>query len=273
MSPIRLLTVGLIFSLFAPELRAQYVDSQVTESFTEPVEIREVAAAEPGAVARVAVQEGQRVTAGTILAELLASELQQKLTLVRLQSQSESKVIAARARVRLAEKQRDALQPMLEQGHANQAEVEQARLEYEVASAELQGALEKQKERLVECSLIEAEIERRTIRSPIDGYVVDIHARDGEYISASTPSFATIAKISQLRVRFYLHTDTAAQLHKGQVVSLKLGTGFDQDCEGQVHFVSPITDPDSGTTRVDIVIDNPELEIRSGIPCRWDPSN
>lgn len=246
---------------------------QVTDSFTEPFERRNVAAAEPGAIATVQVEEGQQVKAGEVLAELQAADLHHKLQLAKLRAQSVYKKNSAQARLLMRAKQRDALIPMLQQGHANQAEVEIAKLEHEVALAELEAALQEIRENEIQCDLIEAEIERRTIRSPIDGVVINIRADSGEYISAAEPSFAAVAQLDRLRVRFYLLTPVAEELVPNQSVRLLLGSSYQQSCEASVHFVSPVTDPDSGTTRVDVVIENPGLKIRSGIPCRWAPNN
>ena len=77
-----------------------------------------------------------------------------------------------------------------------------------------------------------------------------------------------MAKLSQLRVRFYLTYDVVKNLREGQPIFLELQvTG--QQVRGQVDFISPITSPDSGTARVEILLDNPGLKIRSGQPCRW----
>ena len=263
----RTLLAGL---LTQAAMQPAYAFYQVTESFTEPFALRQVAASEPGAVSKVFVEEGQRVGQGQALAEQQASELRQKLKLAQLRARAEHEVNSAQAKLEVKGRQRDALVPMLEQGHANPAEVEQANLEYEIAFADLQAAELKAEESVIQCALIEAEIEKRTIRSPIDGFVTEIFTRDGEYISASQPAFASVAQLDQLRVRFYLLVEEAEHLREGQQVSLLLHQGKPRSCVGKVHFISPITDPDSGTTRVEVVIANPELKIRSGIPCSWD---
>ena len=39
-----------------------------------------------------------------------------------------------------------------------------------------------------------------------------------------------------------------------------------------VTFVSPVIDPDSGTGRMDVVIENQDRKISSGTVCFWDTS-
>lgn len=249
-------------------LPAATLQGQIRESFTEPVEVRDVAASEPGAVATAHVAEGNRVEAGQVLAELQSNDLRQKLRLAELQASSTYAVDSAEALVKIRKRQRDTLVPMLESGHANQAEVEKAILDYEAAFAELQASKQTLEENRIQVDLIRAEIDRRTIRSPISGFVTEIHHRSGEFISAGDPKFATVANIDQLRARFYLLTPTIELLTVGQEVELLYGhEGV--SVRGRVDFISPVTDPDSGTTRVDVLIDNADHALRSGSSCRW----
>lgn len=255
------LATWIIPSSFAP--------AQVRVSFTEPVEVREVAASEPGAVSRVHVEEGQLVKVGQRLAELQSEELRQKLRLAELKASSEHLVNSAQALVSIRQRKRDTLVPMLELGHANQAEVEKAILDYESAFSELQAAKQTLEENRIQVDLIKAEVARRTILSPINGFVTEVHRKSGEFISGAEPKFATVACLDQLRVRFYLLPETIDQIDAEQPVSLLLGA-TEKPIEGSISFVSPVIDPDSGTTRVDVLIKNHRHAVRAGIVCRWN---
>lgn len=260
-TPLVLLPVALVMC-------AQTLRAQVTQSFTEPYAQREVAASEPGAVGSTNVREGDLVAVGDVLGELQNGHLRQRLRLAELRASSEHAVRSARAMVQIRQKQRDTLLPMLDSGHANQAEVERAILDYTVAFSELEAAEQTHQENGIEVDLIKAEIDRRTMRSPIDGFVTDIHRQRGEYIAAADPKFATIAQLDRLKVRFYLLAETTTRLQQGQQVPLLLGNQRDR-IQGTIEFISPVTDPDSGTTRVDVVIENADFRIRSGTVCRW----
>ncbi|MEM7558592.1 MAG: biotin/lipoyl-binding protein, partial [Planctomycetota bacterium] len=190
----------LVILFTATNLRAQ-----VLQSFAEPVELREVAAAEPGVVSKTFVQEGQSIEVGQLLAELQCEELRQKKRLAELRAESDFAIQAADALVRIREKKLAALRPMLESGHANQSEVEQAELEFDAAFSERGAARLAREEQKIQVRLIEAEIERRLIRSPIRGIVTEVHRQAGEFIAGAEPKFATIADLTKLRARFYLN--------------------------------------------------------------------
>ncbi len=248
---------------------AEQATAQVTHSFTEPVRQSEVAAAEPGIVARLLVREGEAVSAGQPLAELDYQVLQRTLEIAQLRADSDAKVRSAQATLEIRQRKFENLQPLLDVGHANPSEVEQARAEYDAALAEYELARLEADENRLDVARIQAQINHRIIFSPIDGLVTEIHRQPGEYISSTEPEFATVVEISQLRVRFYLLAETAARLQRGQRVSLLLGRQQSQQVAGQVAYVSPVTDPDSGTVRVDVLIDNADNRLRSGTPCQW----
>lgn len=244
--------------------------AQVIDSFTEPIAQSDVAASEPGVVDSITVAEGQQVRRGDVLSMLDHDALRQSLRIAQLRASSLSAIKSAEATLRIRKTRRDTLEPLLKEGHANPAEVEEAIVEHEVAASDLEIAREKHAEYALEVDRIEAQIKARTIAAPIDGIVSELHYRLGEYVSSSKPQFATVVQLDQLLVRFYLLEPTIMQLQRDQSVTLMLRVGDrQQQIAGTIAFVSPVTDPDSGTARVDVVIDNRDGKYRSGSRCRW----
>ena len=246
--------------------------SQITRAFAEPFEKRLVAAIQPDVVALLKVKEGSQVKAGDVLAELDNQVLKQSLRIAELRSESNSAIAAAEASLKIRKRKLDKLVPLLQRGHANQAEIEVAQSEFEAAAAELSLAREKKRESQIEVQKISAEIERRIIRSPIDGVVTQIHCKPGEYIASSERQLATVVNLDKLRIRFYLLAASAAKLRVSEKVDILYG----QDKRriiATIEYVSAVTDPDSGTTRVDVLIDNSRRRLRSGTFCEWVSSD
>lgn len=265
----RFLVVAIILILFGTAMQA---NAQVTRSFTEPFEFSNVAASEPGVLSQLHVREGDRVSVGQPLAELDNQVLHQTLEIARLHAGSDAQVRSAQAGLKLHKQKYEKLRPLLAAGHANHAEVEKARAEYEAALADFELAKQESEEDQLELARIQAQVNQRIMQSPIDGWVTEIHHRPGEYVSVNNPQVATVVRLDRLRVRFYLHAKATDRLQVGRVVSLLLGEQQKQTIQATVEFISPVTDPNSGTTRVDVLIDNAEMKYRSGIPCQWiDP--
>lgn len=263
---VGLKVVSGIVALF---LMSVTVQAQVKTSVTEPYEMSKIAAAEQGVIQRIEIVEGQSIQSGQVLAKMDEGILPQSRRLAELKANSESRINAMKAELKLRQNQKDNMDDLIESGHANPFEVEQVVAKFEQATAEYEGALEERAENLAELDRIDAEIQRRSIRSPISGIVTEIHKRHGEFVSANDPIFATVVQLDRLRVRFYLDSETTGKLKAGQTV--KIYVGKDQvEVSGVIEFVSPVVQPKTNLARVNVVISNQELTIRSGIVCRWE---
>ena len=246
--------------------------AQVTRSFTEPKEQIEVSAAELGIVHSVKVKVGQTVTAGQLLGELNHGVLKESKRLALHRSVSTSRVKAAAADLNLKKTRLEKLNPLLQSGHANQSEVERARTEYAQSLAAYEVASDESIEAKIELARIEAQIAERQIRSPIDGVVINVFRRPGEYLHTNEPQFATVVDTSQLRARFFISTQRASTLQSDQPIKVHVGV-LHKPVNAMVEFVSPITDSQSGTVRVDVLIDNSTNQLRSGVSCELVEQN
>ena len=264
-------TAFIVASFILISICPAIASGQITRSFTEPVEVRLVAANQPDVVTQVVVSEGSLVSAGDIIAELDNSVLKKQLQIAKLRANSEAAIKASKVEMESSEKRMEQLSAMLDKGHANPAEVEKAESEFKSAEAELELAKEKKKEYQLDVERIDAEIERNVIRSPIDGIVTEIHVKPGEFIASNERKIATVVCLEQLRVHFYLLETTTSRLSAGQNVELLVGADQDK-VAGKLEFVSPVIDPDSGTSRVDVVLENTQGKLRAGSICYW-PGN
>ncbi len=236
--------------------------------FTEPMARVEVASPESGLVDTIDVREGADVSAGQIIARLDTSVSEASLALARARASSMAEIDAAAAKHELRSKRLAAIKELHGEGHANVEELDRARMEARIAAAELKAAEKKVELAALEARRIEAEIERRVIRSPIDGVVIRLEKKHGEFVSVSEPVLATIANLDQLRVKFYLPTNRAKLYRDGQSVDVFFPDSQRQ-ASGRIHFVSPVTDADSGTVRVEIAIDNQDHSLSSGVRCNF----
>ncbi len=267
---IRTLLFVLLVALTLQLFGNRCAHGQITRSFTEPVEQSEVAAAEAGVVVSVFVEEGESVTAGQPLAELDRQPLQQSLKIAQLRANSTSELESAEAMLKIKSTRRKTIEKMLVDGHANPAEVEEATLEHEMALAKVREQRQKQDEYKLEVDRIQSQLDSRMIFAPIEGVVSEIHRRKGEYIASSAPQYATIVRFDELIARFYLLESEVRKLSAGNEVNLRVHVGDQQrEVMGRVKFVSPVTDSDSGTARVEVLIENSDQLIRSGSPCEW----
>ena len=118
----------------------------------------------------------------------------------------------------------------------------------------------------VECEKIQAMIERRGVRSPLDGVVLKLHREEGEYVSLSSPTLATIVQLDPLQVTFGLSTEHARRLSVGERASITV-TDDGRTVMAEIESIAPVTEAESGTVRVKMRLANPEGKLRAGVRC------
>jgi len=208
--------------------------------YTEPYKTITVSSSEPGVIAEVLVEEGAHVKKNQILAKLDTAQHEAELEIAKSNTELQKSRVAKL--VEIARAQRIA-----------QDELERARTDLKVREAEVRK--------------IEAVIENRIMRSPVDGIVSEIKRDPSEAVSLASPHVLTVVQIDRLLVNLFLSPARASRLKTGDQVKLALGETA-QPAVGTVEFVSPVTDAASGTVRVKFVLDNAKGEYRSGTTAR-----
>ncbi len=244
-------------------------NGQITKSFTEPIEKSVAASPEIGIIAEAFVKEGDRVRVGDRLAAINQSVLQESLAIAIARAESTARLDAATSQLELIKSQLEAIESLVTGGHTNKFEVEQKQAEHQTAYAELRTAQDEIKLNKLEVERIRAQIKDRIITSPINGFVTELHKQLGENISNNEPQYATVVRVDELKVRFYLDSTTLETTKVGDSVTVLIGEDKSPRL-ATVTYVSPIIDPDSGLGRLDAKIDNKDLQIQSGIICFWD---
>lgn len=237
------------------------------QGFTEPYHEIEVASPETGIVQAIRVKQGQRVEQGQVLAVLDDKILLTALAIARAKANATAQLDAAEAEFELRQRRLLKLESLRREGHASQEEVERTRTDVQIARARVLAAQEERELAGLEVGRIEVQLERRRIVSPISGIIARLHKEAGEFVSATAPEIATVVQLDYLRVKLYLSTAAAERLAPDQTLTL-LFPDTAQQSEGKVDFVSPTTDADSGTVRVEVLLDNRTGNYRSGVRVR-----
>jgi RND family efflux transporter MFP subunit len=237
------------------------------EGFAEPYcQIEVSASGEPGLITDVRVREGDSVKKGDILLALDTDVLEAALRIARRRSEFTGRLRAAEAEHKLRSERAAKLRTLRDQGHASAAEIERAEADLAVAEAQVVLANEERELAALECARIEAQIERRRFRSPIDGVVVEVFRDVGEAAEISDPRLLTLVQLNPLRVKFPVTVLQSAGLSAGDTIRVELPE-FATATDAHVEIVAPVLDAKSGTVQVTCVINNDQGQYRSGMRC------
>jgi RND family efflux transporter MFP subunit len=236
------------------------------DGFTEPYRTINVAAAESGIIFAVHVREGEAVHKGQVLATLDQELFLSSLEIARQGMEAKGQLNSAVAELRMRKTRLERLEALRPEGHASQEELDRAIAELEIAEAKVLATKEALIVKQLEYERAKLQIERRLIRSPIDGVITKTHKEEGEFVAPNEPVILTLVQLDPLLAIFSVPAELAAQLSLGQRVAL----GFPNSQEianGTVDFLSPVTDAESGTVRVKVRILNEQGRYRSGERC------
>ena len=100
-----------------------------------------------------------------------------------------------------------------------------------------------------------AALDKMTIRAPIDGTVLQVNARAGEWVSPGSPQpLLMLADISDLRVRAELDERDIGSIKVGQAVTVRASAFPGREFEGKVSFIAPLVEPGRLDVRPDRAI-------------------
>lgn len=240
---------------FTKVVRETLVSTLPANGKVEPFEWSAVRAESPGIVDRIAVQQGQPIAKGAVLATLRFTGAQPDLSAAQAQiaraqaqlaeiergghntalAEIENGLQLARFQKQAAQNDLDALVRLETQHAATRAEVLAARNKVSESQIEIE-ALTRKRAALIgasdrsvaEASLKEGQaaetaarrrIAQLEIRSPLSGIVYDLPVRSGAYVNAGD-LVANVGRLDKLRVRVYVDEPELGRVAKGQAVTI-----------------------------------------------------
>ncbi len=260
----RVLFISLLTACLA--LIAIHAHAVEVDGFTEPYRTITVGSAEAGIVMKLHVREGEQVSAGQPLATLDDDVYVVLLAIAEKSMEAKGRLDSALAELQLRQERLAKFEALRQHGHARQEEVDLARAELEIAEGKVTSAREDLLIKRLEYDKYKAQLDRRTVRSPIDGVITDLHKEVGEFIAPNNPDLLTLVELNPLLATFSVMSEHGSPLREGQEVQIQF-PGSGRRANGVIDFVAPITDAESGTVRVKVRIDNPENRYRSGERC------
>ncbi len=270
MTKLKLWQFALAAIVAASVARAQTSDNEVqepgVEGFTEAVRKLDLIPPEPGIITSLAVHEGDRVEKNQLLGSLDCETQQIALEIAKANMAAHGKLDSATAERDLRRWRLAKLQKLHEEGHANDEEVTRVASELAVADANVLTALEQHATDTLEVDRIASMIERRMMRSPFNGVVTRVFREEKEFVGSNNTPVLTIMQLDKLRVIFTIPTTLALRLKVGQTVPLAF-PNINEKATGKVESISPVTEAESDTVRVKVLIDNEEGRYRCGVRC------
>ncbi len=230
----------------------------------DPYQIIDVGSAVTGIIEAIHVERSDRVKAGDVLVELDAGVERAAVELARARAGMDGDIKARAATLELGTRKRERANNLFQQKALSLDLREEFETEATIARLELQRARENQ--RLARLQLVQAQeaLKRRSIRSPVDGVVIERLMSPGERVDEET--ILTIAQIDPLRVEVILPSAIFGSVRPNSRAAVEPEFG-DQVHIAAVTIVDQIIDAASGTFGVQLELPNPDHAIPAGLHC------
>ena len=213
----------------------------------------------------ILVKTGDVVTRGQPLAQLEASVERARVKLAQLQAKSDSDIQNRREQLRYAKRYLKRMTELLAQNSVSPYEKDKADTEMALAQIEPNKAREEKRIAEVNLELALTQLELRTLKSPIDGIVVDRYAEPGE--SVRDRSIMKLAQVDPLKVELIAPTEYFGLIEKGMSVEIFPEQPANQVFTATVTLVDQLIDPASGSFTVRMMLPNPDDRLVGGVNC------
>ncbi|MEA5535350.1 efflux RND transporter periplasmic adaptor subunit [Crocosphaera sp. XPORK-15E] len=263
---------------------------------TQPVREIALRSQVEGQLLSLAVDVGDRVTKGQMLAQLDDGLLQaavgqaqaeaaaQQSEVIRAEGEvntAQAEVESAKVALEQAKLDADRLQQLYEQGAIAKREVELARTEYRTAQQTLISAQSQVKVRqsgvqvakgrvIAQESLIKQQQERLSytrLVSPMTGYVLQRVIETGNLIQPGS-EILRLGDFSQVKVVVPVSELDLAKIKVGQSVKVRLDAFPRDSFVGRVTNISPAADARARQVPIEVILPNPSQKIGSGLLAR-----
>ena len=232
----------------------------------EPKSTIELQSAEEGILDRVLVERGYRVKANEVVARL--DSKQEKLTVARarLRAEGETGVNAAIAQSEFRGLEAKRLEDLRSTDAIPERDYVTAVVESRLADIAVETAVMEREIAKLEYEQANSRLERRSIRSPVDGVIVDVTMLPGEYVHEQA-TVMTIAEIDPLYVELFMPVSEYKTVQPGMPASVMPEEPIGGIYDAEVAVVDNVFDAASRTFRVRLVLPNADHVLPAGLRC------
>lgn len=232
----------------------------------EPYASVDISTAVAAVVDEINVRKGERVARGDVIATLDSGVERAQLAYARARREFDAAIEASRARLELSRRKLERARELADKDYVTANELDELAAEVRVAEQELREAEENRRLARLDVPRAEADLDKRIIRSPIDGIVVERLLDAGEFAQAQP--ILTLAQLDPLRVEVVLPVARYGSVTAGDPATVRLpDPPIGGTYPARVEVVEQVMDAGSGTFGVRLELANEDLALPAGLEC------
>jgi RND family efflux transporter MFP subunit len=232
----------------------------------EPYQTVELSTPVAGILQEVAVDRGDLVTTGQVVARLDSRVETLQRDLARARSTDMTQIAGLEARVAFLTDQAARNADLAKRSALSATEAQKAEMEAELARQELERAKLDQARAVLELQQAEAVLAQRDLVSPIAGMVTERLLDPGEYQDGQS-HIVTVARLDVLRVEAFAPIAYFPRLAVGQAVTVTPEAPLDQPRQATIRVIDRVFDAATATFGLRMELQNTDLSLPAGLRC------
>lgn len=254
--------IGLSAILLAGGAAAQ----STVDCVLEPASRVTISASAEGTIREIPVSRGDIVETGDLLVRLDADLEELQVELAETRAASDVDVRGQAARLSLRQKEFDRVLELSDRNVAAESALDDAEIELALTKLAMEQAEFDRRLAGIEARQARALLDRRSVKSPVDGLVVSVDAAVGEFANEQT-GIMEIVETDPIHVEVFAPGELFGQVAPGETYEVRLVPPLEGRFAAEVVVVDQLFDTASGTFGVRLEIDNPDGQVPSGARC------
>jgi RND family efflux transporter MFP subunit len=234
----------------------------------QPYQEADIGSQVVGVIDHVLVERGDYVKKGQPVAQLNSDVERAALAHAKLRAEATADLRAAASNHEFAQKKKVRTDDLYQKNFVSQQATDQASTEAQVAEMKLRQAREQARMAQQELALAQAQLAQRTIRSPLNGVVVEKYLSEGERVEEK--AVVKVATIDPLRVEVIVPATYFSKIKQGMGANVKPDMPMSEAQGAKVVVVDKVIDAASNSFRVRLELPNPNYQTPPGLRCKVD---
>lgn len=231
-----------------------------------PRKVAALGSPEQGILSEILVSRGARVSKGDVLATLDNVVESKTAEMARLRAETDVAIRSSKLQHEFRVLELNRLEELRQDQAVPQSSYDEAEIESRLAEMAVEDAEVNQKLAIVEYERANAALERRRIRSPFDGIVVNILQAPGEYVHEQS-QLMELAEVDPLHVEVFLPVEAYGSVEEGMSAEVRPEQPIGGSYSALVTVVDTVFDAASRTFGVRLELTNPNYELPAGLRC------
>ena len=236
------------------------------DGFIDPFVVVNAGSGVSAIIDTITVDRGDFIKRGDVIARLDSRVAMANMELLRVRAKLDAEIELQKTRLAFSKRKLVRKEKLFKENAIPFENKDEAMTEMVVLQCQLREAVDRKLIAELEFKQAIAVVEKHTIRSPVNGVVVERFLSPGELVDDQP--ILQIAQLNPLNVEIIASVSLWGSIKEGMSAEIRPESPVEGVYTGYVKIVDNVIDASSGTFGIRVELLNPEYSLPSGLKCR-----